>query len=118
LNFPEDGVYCTRETFAAKPELCRKMKRGILEGWAYAIKHQEETLNVLMDYCGKYHVRTNRAHQKWMLTVILQALVYGVGEDPAGWGVLRKDDFLRVAGELMNQGFITSYPAYEDFYKE
>lgn len=118
LNFPEDGIYCTRETAAGKPELCRKMRKAIIDGWAYALKHREETLNVLMDYCGRYHVRTNRAHQKWMLHAILLALVYEIGDNPADWGVLRKEDFLRVAGELMNQGFIKSYPPYEEFFKE
>jgi NitT/TauT family transport system substrate-binding protein len=118
LNFPEDGIYCTRETATAKSDLCRKMRSAILRGWAYAIKHREETLNVLMDYCEQYHVRTNRAHQKWMLQAVLQALVYEVGEDPAKWGVLRKEDFLRVAGELVSQGFIITYPAYEEFYRE
>jgi len=118
LNFPEDGIYCTRETYEEKPDLCRKIRRGILKGWEYALGHREETLDVLMGYCETYHVRTNRAHQKWMLNVILEAVVYGVGADPAGWGVLRRDDFLRVAEELKSQGFITSFPDYEDFYKD
>lgn len=118
LNFPEDGVYCTRETYETRPDVCRKMRRAVLKGWEYAAGHQEETLDVLMDYCASYHVRTNRAHQKWMLTIVLQAVVYGVGSDPAGWGVLRRDDFQRVAEELKRQGFIQAVPAYEDFAKE
>lgn len=118
LNFPEDGIYCTRETAEDKPDLCRKMRKAILDGWAFANNHREETLDVLMDYCERYHVRTNRAHQKWMLNAILQAVVYEVGEDPAGWGSLREEDFLRVAGELIRQGFIKTHPSYGEFYKE
>ncbi|MDD5765521.1 MAG: ABC transporter substrate-binding protein [Candidatus Marinimicrobia bacterium] len=118
LNFPEDGIYCTSLTYEKKPELCRKMRRGILKGWEYAFDHEEETLDILMEYCEKFHVRTNRAHQKWMLNAIKEAVVYQVGDDPTKWGVLKKDDFLRVAEELKQQGFIRTVPQYENFYKE
>jgi NitT/TauT family transport system substrate-binding protein len=118
LNFPEDGIYCTSLTYEKKPGLCRKMRRGILKGWEYAFDHEEETLDILMEYCEKFHVRTNRAHQKWMLNAIKEAVVYQVGDDPTKWGVLKKDDFLRVAEELKQQGFIQTVPQYENFYKE
>jgi len=118
LNFPEDGIYCTRETQANNPEMCRKMRRAVLNGWEYAFAHPEETLDVLMDYCAGYRVRTNRAQQKWMLEAIRQAVIFGSGNDPAGWGVLRKDDYQRVAEELVRQGFVKTVPAYEDFFKD
>ncbi|MBN1938670.1 MAG: ABC transporter substrate-binding protein [Candidatus Aminicenantes bacterium] len=118
LNFPEDGVYCTRETWENHPKMCRSMRRAVLNGWAYAFAHPEETLDVLMDYCAGYRVRTNRAQQKWMLEAIRQAVVFGVGENPSGWGVLKKDDYQRVSGELLRQGFVKTVPAYEEFYKD
>jgi len=118
LNFPEDGIYCLRETQARDPEMCRKMRRAILKGWEYAFAHADETLDVLMDYCAGYRVRTNRAQQKWMLEAIHQAVVFGAGPDASRWGVLKKDDFQRVADELIRQGFVKTVPAYEDFYKE
>ncbi len=118
LNFPEDGIYCTRETQTRNPEMCRKIRQAILQGWEYAFTHEEETLDVLMDYCAGYRVRTNRAQQKWMLGAIRQAVVFGAGDKASSWGVLKKEDYQRVADELIRQGFVKSVPAYETFYKD
>jgi len=117
LNFPEDGVYCSENTLISNPELSQKMKRAIIAGWAYAFSNQDETLDQIVEYCRKFHARTNRAHQRWMLRAIKTAVVYGVGEDPSGWGILKKDDFWRVATELKKQGLLEETPNYDTFYK-
>ena len=117
LNFPEDGVYCSEHALSLNPELCRKMKRAIIGGWAYAFSNPDETLDQVVEYCRKFHARTNRAHQRWMLRAIKTAVIYNVGEDPSGWGILKKDDFWRVATELKKQGLIEDIPDYDTFYK-
>ena len=117
LNFPEDGIYCTEETFNSNPELCNKIVQASVAGWEYAFAHPEETLDFVMKYCDEFHMQTNWSHQKWMLEAIETAVKYQVGDDPANWGKLRKDDFLRVAYELKEQGFIDGIPSFKDFSK-
>ncbi len=117
LNFPEDGIYCTEETYNSNPELCNKIVQASVAGWEYAFVHPEETLDFVMKYCDEFHMQTNRSHQKWMLKAIETAVKYQVGDDPANWGKLRKDDFLRVAYELKEQGFIDEIPSFDSFFK-
>ena len=117
LNFPEDGLYCTEKTYNSNPELCRKFVQASIAGWEYAFAHPEETLDVVMKYCDEFHLQTNWSHQKWMLKAIETAVKYQVGDDPGNWGKLRKDDFLRVAYELKEQGFIDEIPSFDNFFK-
>ena len=120
LNFPEDGLYCSEKILKLKPDLCEKMRRTIISGWEYAFAHPDETIGKILEYCHSYpstNARTNRAHQKWMLESIKAAITYGMGEGSGFWGELKKDDFLRVAQELKNQGFIENIPIYEEFYR-
>ena len=49
--------------------------------------------------------------------IVKTAVIYDVGEDASRWGILKKDDFLRVATELKEQGIIEEIPDYETFYK-
>ncbi len=117
LNFPEDGIYCTEKTFNTNPELCRKIVQASISGWEYAFAHPEETLDFVMKYCDEFYMQTNWSHQKWMLKAIETAVKYQVGDDSANWGKLRKDDFLRVAYELKEQGFIDEIPNFNNFFK-
>jgi len=116
LNFPEDGIYCREETLQNEPEMCKNFVDATIKGWAYAFQHKEETLDLVMKYCREYHMQTNRSHQRWMLGAIEIAMTYQVGDDPANWGILKKEDYYTVAEELLNQKLITTIPSYEDFY--
>ena len=119
-NFPEDGVYCTEDTLKSNPELYRKMKRAIIQGWVYAFSNPDETIHKIIEYSRSFpstHARTNRAHQRWMLEAIKSAVIYGVGENPDGWGTLKRDDFLRVAAELKEAGLIEEAPDYDIFHR-
>ncbi|MCK4357156.1 MAG: ABC transporter substrate-binding protein [Candidatus Cloacimonetes bacterium] len=117
LNFPEDGIYCTENTYNSNPELCKTMREAIISGWEYAFSHQEETLDKIMEYCRDFHLQTNKAHQRWMLWAVITAITYQVGEESSNWGILKKNDFLQVADELKEQNFIKKIPDYENFYK-
>ncbi|MGL4464833.1 MAG: ABC transporter substrate-binding protein, partial [Planctomycetia bacterium] len=60
MNFPEDAIYCTGKTQTERPELCAAMVRASIRGWAYALDHEAKTLEVVMDYCTREHLPTNR----------------------------------------------------------
>lgn len=118
LNFPEDGIYCLEETYIENPELCRNFADASLRGWEYAFQHKEETIDVVMKYCRTYHMQTNRSHQEWMLNAIESALKYRVGDKIKDWGVLSRQDYETVAGELLKQELIKAIPPFEDFYRD
>lgn len=115
LNFPEDGLYCLRETFEADPKACCDMARATLEGWRYAFANPEETLDVVMREIDAVRLPTNRAHQRWMLAR-MQDLIAPSGE--LGAERLTLPEFSSVAGALQKAGMITAIPSYEDFHAD
>ena len=114
LNFPEDGIYVLQSTYKKYPKLCKAFVKASIEGWLYAFKHPKEAINIVMKYMFKAHVPANRVHQMWMLKVIKKAFFYnGV----KGIGLLKKDDYLRVAKVLKQEGLIDIIPKFKDFYR-
>jgi len=116
LNFPEDGLYCREEAFRRDPELCRRFALASFEGWRYAFANPEEALDVVMRYVREANIGTNRVHQRWMLDK-MNDLVLPMGSRTA-LGRLDREDYLRVAGELMQNGLIKKIPDYGAFYAD
>ena len=114
LNFPEDGIYCLEETYRRNPNLCRDFVQASFEGWEYAFTHPEETLDVVMRHIRKANVGTNRVHQKWMLAR-MKDLILPPGGDTIR-GHLKREDYLRVAGEMKQSGLIKEIPPYGVMY--
>jgi len=117
LNYPEDGIYVTKEYFEKNKDECLKMRKAILDGWKYALENQKETIDTVLAYCERSKLKTNRSQQKWMLDVILKSLVYQNENHPEKWGVLSTEDYFRVAKELKKQGFIKDIIEFEEFYR-
>ncbi|MBM3301473.1 MAG: ABC transporter substrate-binding protein, partial [Deltaproteobacteria bacterium] len=67
LNFPEDGLYTTEQTFASDPDMCRSFVQASLKGWLYAFQNKDEALAIVMKHADAAQTGTNRAHQRWML---------------------------------------------------
>ena len=116
LNFPEDGIYCLEETFRRDADLCRRFVRASLEGWEYAFANPEESLDVVMRYIRKANVGTNRVHQKWMLAR-MRDIILPPGNNTA-LGRLKREDYLRVAGEMKESGLIKEIPPYGEMYAD
>jgi NitT/TauT family transport system substrate-binding protein len=116
LDFPEDGIYCSETTRAQRAEQCAAMVTAVRQGWEYAFGHERETLELVMDYCGRANVRTNRAHQRWMLRTLKQAMAGPAGEGAAAWGSLSPEVYAGVAGALLDQGLIDQVPVFSTFY--
>lgn len=114
LNFPEDGLYCLEETFKTRPEVCKKFVDASLKGWVYALEHQEDALNIVMKAAREASTGTNRAHQRWMLSRMLD-LIFEHG-DRSGLGKLKQADYDRVAGVLKDLQLIRTVPAFDEFY--
>jgi NitT/TauT family transport system substrate-binding protein len=113
VNFPEDGIYCMLDTFRNNPQSCCRFVRASLEGWQYALAHTEEALDIVMKYVDEANIATDRAHQKWMLERMRDVILPPGVEIPMG--VLRPEDFARVAQELAANGIIDRVPNFDDF---
>ena len=114
FGFPEDGIYTTQERLQQSPELVRAFREASLAGWRYAALHQDEALNIVMDYVTRDKVLTNRPHMKWMLEKILTSVIPGE-QDKWTFGSLSRQDYDRTVQVMVQQGMIRNAPTYEDF---
>ncbi len=116
FNLPEDGIYCLESTFKRDPQSCCLFVRASLEGWRYAFDHQEEALDIVMKYVNEAKIATNRQHQKWMLEHMREVIDL---PEPGGYqALLKEEDYMAVAGELMANGLIDHIPAFSDFLED
>lgn len=114
LNFPEDGIYCLEETYRQDPDLCCRFVRASLEGWQWAFEHQKEALDIVMRYTADGNVSTNRVHQKWMLERMKDIILLPGSSTPSG--MLKEEDYERVAQGLKKAGFIATVSPYSAFF--
>jgi NitT/TauT family transport system substrate-binding protein len=114
MNIPEDGIYCLETTFNSDPELCCRFVQASLEGWRYALDHEDEALDLVMKHVNEAQVATNRVHQKWMLGCMRELLIPSRSGDALG--VLSEDDYTAVATELRASGLAVNTPLITDFY--
>jgi len=114
LNFPEDGIYVRRETFARDREACCRFVRATRAGWEYAFAHPEEATDIVMNYIRAAHLGSNRVHQRWMLARMKDLIQPADGRMPLG--ALDPKDYATVAGELKKSGLIKTIIPFGEFY--
>jgi NitT/TauT family transport system substrate-binding protein len=113
LNIPEDGVYMTDAFRDAHPRDCEAIVEAVRQGWAYALAHQEETLDLVLRYCEQEKFITNRNHQKWMLNAFAES----VHPDRDNWGLLTESEYDSAIKVLSAQGIIEAPPPYGSFHR-
>lgn len=81
LNFPGDLLFTTTITLKNRPDLCEKMVRASLKGWAYALDHPEEAVDIVLkhDKTGKL----TRPHQLRQMQEVIRLVRFG--GRPLGW---------------------------------
>ena len=70
-DFPEEGVYFTKEYYEKYPDKAKAFAEASRRGWEWAHEHPEETLDIVMSLIEKEKLPAGRQHQKWMLKEIL-----------------------------------------------
>ncbi len=116
LNFPEDGIYTLEDTFHRAPGLCGAFVTASIEGWRYAFAHPEEALDIVMENLKKEHIPATRVHQEWMLERMKDLMLPPDSHIPMG--MLRPDDYQRVATVLKENGLIKDIPDFTSFYRK
>ncbi|MEW6358675.1 MAG: ABC transporter substrate-binding protein [Planctomycetota bacterium] len=117
MNFPEDGIYCTESTRRDRPDVCSAVVSASIKGWAYAVSHESEALDIVMSLCNQAKMPTNRAHQRWMLRAMAELIQHRVGKESEQWGVLRREDYENVTKVLRQQQLIEKVPPFDEFYR-
>ncbi len=71
-NIQEDGVYVTRDYYLNHPRQAAAFAYASKKGWEWAASHQEEALDIVMNYVKEGNVGTNRTMQRLMLKEIIR----------------------------------------------
>lgn len=117
LDFPEDGVYCHEQLWREQPDRCLALVRAIQQGWDYALEHEAEALEVVMEYCRRAEVRTSRNHQQWMLRSMAGLIRSPADGSAAAWGELSPSVYQAVGQELLRQGLVDAVPPWAEFHR-
>jgi NitT/TauT family transport system substrate-binding protein len=115
LNFPEDGIYTSKENFERDPSLSCTFVKASIAGWKYAFENPDEAIEIVLKYMHNSKLPANRAHQKWMLDKMKDVILADGALTTIG--VLRGGDYNRVTDELKNTGLIKESPEFREFYK-
>lgn len=116
VDLPEDGIYCRAALPERAPEVAAAFTAASLDGWAYAFRHPEETIDVVLDVMRAAKVPASRAHQRWMLARMRDL----TERDPATdrpTGLLAAAAYARAADALVAGGWIREAPPFERFYR-
>jgi NitT/TauT family transport system substrate-binding protein len=111
VNIPEDGIYCQKEFYLKNQALCHDFAEATMDGWIYALNHEEETLAIVLSYLRQAHLPANIPHQRWMLKKIREAVL----AKPEQFGKLSKKDYNFAVDMLKGNGVIKNSVAYVDF---
>jgi NitT/TauT family transport system substrate-binding protein len=111
VNIPEDGLYCRQDYYLANRDLCHEFAEATMDGWVYAMSHEDETLEIVLDYLRISHLPANIPHQSWMLKKIREAILY----KPEQFGKLTRHDYNLAVEMLKNNRIIANYLPYEEF---
>lgn len=115
-NCPEDGLYTTDACYASEKPAIDKFVKASKRGWDYVREHKEEALDIVMAYCEKNHIVTNRAHQMLMLDAYL-SLQVNPQTGKADYSPVPRHIFGEMEEALLNTGYITRNVNYNEIIK-
>ncbi len=114
LNFLEDGIYCLSDMRENDPQLCADFLKATLEGWRYAFDHEEEAIDIVVQYAHKDKLPVNKVHQGWMLDRY-QDLYLPKGKTEFN-ELLLLQDYTFAGKVLQDAGLIEELPPYNSFF--
>jgi len=72
VDFYSDILFTTEQELDDNPERVKAFRQASMKGWRYALKHQDEIIELLM---SKYLVDKSRAHLKYEATTLQQLIL-------------------------------------------
>lgn len=111
-NFPEDGLYTSKDLFLNDPEACRQFNRATIRGWKAAINDKEMALECSWTHHARSAFPTSKSHQRKMLEEV--GLL--TGSSLENLGILNEEGFMKTQKALKRIGMIQKTVQYADFY--
>lgn len=81
-DFPEEGVYFTKEYYEKYPDKAKAFAEASRRGWEWTHEHPDEALDIVMKVIEKNNLPAGRQHQKWMLNEVLRLQCDSTSEKP------------------------------------
>ena len=81
-DFPEEGVYFTKEYYEKYPDKAKAFAEASRRGWEWTHDHPDEALDIVMKVIEENNLPAGRQHQKWMLNEILRLQCDSISEKP------------------------------------
>ncbi len=112
FDLADDGIFTLKSYYESHPKECQDFAKATMEGWEYALSHEQETLNVVLRYQRESYLPANPEHQAWMLSHMKTR----VWEDPARIGQLDPADFELAQKILRDRGLLTKPVDIDSFH--
>ena len=96
-NFPEDGIYVSKNLIKSNKSVAGKFISASLRGWNYALAHPEEAVNIVMA-----NGAADKKHQLNMIKVIKQNITTGGKVSYK----MKKQSFDFVKGQMKQGGLL------------
>ncbi len=113
VNFPEDGIYCLRETYDRDPKLCGALADAVIEGWRWVREHPEEASEFLGRRASGDGLELSPARTRQSLEAVLACVFPENGATLDGR--LSPDRYAEVRESLRRSGAADALPEYERF---
>lgn len=113
-NFPEDGLFVTREYYDRNRETVDKFVRASIKGWEYTRENPEEAIDICMELIREENVSTNRVLQRMMLDEILR-LQTDRSTGRATFSPVSRETFDTMLRKAQDAGFIMGDIDYNKF---
>lgn len=114
MDFPEDGIYCTSDTYKNDPMLCKAFVDASIEGWEYALKNPAEALNVIKKIGLNTTIHSNKAHMEWMMAC-MQTIIISGKDIPMGH--LQASDYENALNFILPDNNNEPKVTYGEFYR-
>jgi len=75
LNFPGQVIFTRISTLRDRPDLCERMVRASLRGWAWAMEHPEEAVDIVLKHDESKSLK--RDHQLRQMKAVIKLIKYG-----------------------------------------
>lgn len=108
VNIYADVIIAHEDTINEKPELVLNFLKATLDGWQYAIEHEDEAVNIVLNYAQN----ANFEHQKYMLQKTIPLI--HTGDSPLGW--MNSNDWIRASDILFEQKVLSKEPDINSVY--
>jgi len=109
ITFYGDNLFTTKKELKEHPIRVKKMKKATLKGWKYALSHQDEMIDIILN---KYAPDAQRDDLEFEARGTYQMIM----PDLTDLGTFRKEKYLQVAKIYKQLGIVSHTSVDDDFF--